>query len=610
MQKRHPLRPPVMTTAAATWRWRVLFGACLFSLALGCTATIDGGSPPPGAGQPGAGPQGTGGSGTVPGGAGGASVGQGGAAGPNGGAGGASTGTGGMTAGGEPGAPGSGLSLDGIPDYYRFVRLTPSQWEASVRDLLELDALSGLSSGFVPDPPNGNFSNNERALAVTSDLRTDYQRAAEALASQVAGDAQALAKVTGGVTDPAVFVRTFGRRVFRRPLTTEEEQTYQNLFASGATLGAIGDAFADGVSMVIEAMLQSPNFLYRMELDPEGAPLNGYEMASKLSFLLRDTTPDDALLDAASAGELDTAAGVLARATAMLDEPAGETVLGRYHAELFGLQRYNQIAKNQTVFPTYTEALNTEFEQADRMFFDQIFTSGQGLRAILTSPLAFVSSASAPFYGVTATGAGLTEVQLGPERPGILTRLGFLTLNATLTKSDPIHRGVDVVNRLMCAKLQPPEGTIPQLPEIMPDQTTREVVNSFTGPGTCGAGCHGTTINPIGFAFENFDSMGQIRTTDNGKPVDTTGQVDMVDGTKSWDGAPQLTAVLAEAPSVHTCYAMHLAEFTLARDIAGGDQALIDSIGTISMNTSASIKDIVLAIVSDPSFLTRKGGGQ
>jgi hypothetical protein len=519
--------------------------------------------------------------------------------------------TGGTGAGGTGGGvTSSGIPLDGTPVHYRFVRLTHDQWEASVRDLLELTELPGLSSGFVPDPPDGTFTNNERALYVTSDLRIDYQRSAETLAAQVAGDPQALSRVTDGGSDPAAFIRTFGRRVFRRPLTPEEETRYQAVFASGETLVASGNAFNDGVRMVIEGMLQSPNFLYRTELGAASTPVGGYEMASKLSFLLRNTTPDDALLDSAAAGELDTAQGVLAKATAMLDQATGQAVLGRYHAELFGLGRYNQIDKNRTRFPDYSPELNTELEHADRMFFDRIFSSGQGIREILTSPLAFVTSASAPFYDLTANGTNLTEVQLGPERPGFLTRLGFLAFNANLSEPDPIHRGVDIVNRLMCADMMPPPDEIPPLPALMPGQTNRQRVDAFTGPGTCGAGCHSTVINPVGFAFENFDAMGQLRTTDNGQPVDTSGQIELPDGLHAFAGAPELAALLAEAPSVHGCYAMHLAEYTLARDVSGGDRALVDGLEGLSMNDNAAIKAMVLAIVGDPLFLTRTGGVQ
>jgi hypothetical protein len=334
-------------------------------------------------------------------------------------------------------------------------------------------------------------------------------------------------------------------------------------------------------------------------------------MASKLSFLLRNTTPDDALLDAAGAGGLDTQSEVVAKATAMLEDSAAKTSLGRYHAELFGLSRYGSIDKNRTKFPAYSEALNAEFEQADRLFFERIFTAGQGLRGILTSSTAFVSAATAGIYGVAVSGQGLVETELGPERPGFLTRLGFLAYNANLSEPDPIHRGVDVINRILCLDLLPPANVaIPPLPAATPGQTNRQRVTAHTGDGTCGAGCHSTLINPMGFAFENFDAVGQLRTTDNGQPVDTTGRMSFPDGLKDFTGAPQLVNLIAAAPSAHGCYVKHFAEFALTRDIAERDRALIDGVEGLSMNNNASVKAVALAIVGHPSFLTRMGGAQ
>jgi hypothetical protein len=589
--------------------WRTYVSGPLVLFLVSCTTEI---TDPPGmnaaAGSTAGVPSGTGGAGAP---------GSGGAANSGGtpnGAGGlvGASGNGASGSGGTPPVSADGLSgvkLQGSPAYHRFVRLTHDQWEASVRDVLKLTALPGLSASFASDPPNGTFSNNERALFVSSTLWSDYERAAESLSTKIAGDAQALAKLTGGSTDSAAFIRSFGRRAFRRPLTSAEEQSYQKLFAQGPTLVGSGNAFADGVQLMVETVLQSPKFLYRSELGNDGAALSSYEMASKLSFLIRNTTPDDALLDAAGRGELASSSGVIARATTMLGEAAAEASLERYHAELFGLARYSSIDKNRTKFPAYKEELNAEFELADRMFFDRIFKNDLGVRDILTSPLAFVSASTAPMYGVTASGQGLVEVTLGPDRPGLLTRLGFLAYNGNLSDPDPIHRGVDIINRLMCLDLLPPANVdIPPLPAVMSGQTNRQRVEGHTGDGTCGQGCHSTLINPMGFAFENFDALGQSRTMDNGKPVDTTGSVSLAGQLKQFGGAPELVSLLSTAPAVHGCYAKHLTEFTLMRDVADKDRAVVDRVETVSVKSSASVKAMLLELIAAPSFLNRNGG--
>jgi hypothetical protein len=244
--------------------------------------------------------------------------------------------------------PTSNLPLDGSPIFSQFIRLTHQQWEQSVRDLLRLDAVPRLSDSFTGDPPEGIFSNDERALLVTPNLSLDYQRAAEQLAERVAHDAQALGRLDG-VGDSAAFIRALGRRTYRRPMAADELQRYQALFALGPTALGSGDDFADGAQLVIEAMLQSPHFVYRTELEDDGQALNGYEIASKLSFLLRNTTPDDALLDAAESGQFDTNAGIVARARQMLDQPDAAAVAARFHSELFGLDRYSGSLNRSTI---------------------------------------------------------------------------------------------------------------------------------------------------------------------------------------------------------------------------------------------------------------------
>ena len=510
----------------------------------------------------------------------------------------------------SPGGAGAyRVPLEGKPIYSHFVRLTHRQWENSVRDLLKLAALPNVSQTFTSDPPDVTFSNNERALFVTSNLRTDYERAAEDLAKRTAADAAARAAVVGSDNNAANFVKSFGRRAYRRPLDDAEQKRYEALFASAATLFPSGDAFANGVELVVRAILQSPHFLYRTELGTNEAPLSSWEIASKLSFLLFDTTPSDALLDAAQRGELASADGIAKLAQTMIDDAAALPVVTRYHDELFGMFRYESIDKDRMRFPEYNTSMNAEFAEADKLFFQSIYKDGQGLRQILLSQSGYVSTATAPLYGVTASGSGLQQVALGPERTGFFTRLGFLAFNANLRDPDPIHRGVDISHRLLCGTLVPPPGTIPELPPQMPGQTNRERVTAHTGVNTCGQGCHSVIINPLGFAFENFDSIGRKRDMDNGKPVDTADAYALSSGLVQFKDAPQLMAILAEAPETHACYARHLGEFTLARDLAEADRSLVEELTTASASTG-SIKAMLLAAIRSPKFATRTGGVQ
>ncbi|MET0791501.1 MAG: DUF1595 domain-containing protein, partial [Polyangiaceae bacterium] len=195
------------------------------------------------------------------------------------------------SAGSGPSSSGNPVGLSGAPLYSRFLRLTNSQWENSVHDVLHLTAPTGQSDQFLHAVAGTtDFDNNERVVVVNNDNWTDFQTAAEAVAAKVTATDQALQSVVA-TTDPATFIKTFGRRAFRRELTSAENTSYLALHTKGGTYSGTQSAFTKGAALVISAMLQSPNFLYRSEMSDNGAALSGYEMAAKLSLWLLNTTP-------------------------------------------------------------------------------------------------------------------------------------------------------------------------------------------------------------------------------------------------------------------------------------------------------------------------------
>src|SRR4029077_9865843 len=158
---------------------------------------------------------------------------------------------------------------------------------------------------------------------------------------------------------------------------------------------------------------------------------------------------------------------------------------------------------------------------------------------------------------------------------------------------DSIHRGVSMNLDVLCAKLGPPVANIPPVPPLLPGHTTRQRITTLTSG--CGASCHGEQINPLGFAFEHFDGMGQYRDTENGNlPIDSSGTYTFADGARSYSGAAELMRVLASEPQVHACYAKKLASFALQRDVVAADRPLLDALAATSM-TSGSIKQVMLA---------------
>lgn len=498
--------------------------------------------------------------------------------------------------------PPAPMKLSGRPLYTRFMRLTNQQWERTVQDLLALDAPPDKAR-FFQEPVVGatDFVNNESVLEVTNDLWAQYHLAAkEVVQSFTVNDSQ-LQRIYAG-NDPREFIERFGRRAYRRPLTVEEVDRLEEVFELGATLSGSASAFTVGAGLVIEAILQSPHFIYRTELGKNGEPLSGYEMASKLSFLFRNTTPSDELLDAAERGELDTIDGAVSMARQMLDEPEAADVLREFHAELFEFRRFGDVVKDVA---EYKPAINAELEQASVMFFDRVFREGLGLRDVLTSTEGYVGPLLAEMYGVNPPNGGMTLMDLGPERAGYFSQVPFLMLYGNNEHSDAIHRGVHLNFDVLCADIPPPPGVV-SLPMQEPAQTDRDRVTVGTRP--CGNGCHDAYINPLGFAFENFDGLGRVRATDKGVPVDTTASYPFADGTKSFTGAPELMEIMASTQMAHACYAKNIASFALQREIASTDAELVNGMMKTSLDGGASVKELLVDLVAHPAFSTRYGG--
>ena len=522
--------------------------------------------------------------------------------------GGPSTGGGGGPATGTGGGAASittALNLSGSPQYLRFVRLTNHQWAQSVQDILKLASPSGLERDFQsPVVGTTDFANNELVLAVDQRAVSDFQTASEALAKQVTASSTALAQIYSG-TDAQGFISTFGRRAFRRPLTSEESASYLTLFNSGATLSGTASAFAKGAGLVIRAMLQSPFFVYRTELGEAGAPLSSYEMAAKLSLWLRGTTPSDALLDtAAAAGKLDTADAVATIAQTMLGEPAAASVIDSFHSELLHFDRYSNITKLSVA--GYDPSLNNEYLEASTRFFDKIFSQGLGLREILTSTKGFVGPGMAALYGVPAPASGYEERDLGAQRVGYFSQIPFLSLYGLNAEADSIHRGVTINLDVLCAVLGPPAAVLPSVPALAPGQTNRQRISTLTAG--CGGTCHNQQINPIGFAFDHFDGIGRYQETENGNlPIDSSGSFGFLEATQSFQNAGDLMREIADGSQAHTCYSKKLASFAMQRDIVAQDRPLLDAMAKASRE-NGSVKRVILELVRSDAFRIRTAG--
>jgi hypothetical protein len=462
----------------------------------------------------------------------------------------------------------------------RFARLGHRQWENTVRDLLRLPAAPGLSAKFSTDA-TGTFGNNGEALSVSDTLRIDYQTAAETLAQRVAQDPAALARIipagapAGGPERARAFVRDFGRRAYRRPLDDQE----------------------------------SAAFLYRTELGGGSGRqrLDDHEIASKLAYAIAGSMPDEALFQAASAGALRTHEQVAAQAERLLTraDQSGLT----FHDELFALPGLaGEIEKDRQRFPEFEPAWLPSIQKESALFLGEVFASGGGLAELLTAPFSFVDATLAPLYGVAApagAGDGFARVELDArQRAGFLTQIGFLARHGD-REPDPILRGAYINQKLLCLNLAPPPGATENLG--MPPasaRTNRERVAAITSPAACAA-CHQTVINPAGFAFENYDPLGRYRTSDNGQPIDAADSYAFASGPRAFRDAVEWSRLLAESREVHDCYAGNWFSYLHGRGRRPEDEPFVAWLAQRSLGGRASLRALVLTVVTDDSFLTR-----
>ena len=489
-----------------------------------------------------------------------------------------------------------------------FARLTSSQYAATLRDLFAPIAIPDP----VPPPDSivDGFDNVASGQVPSAALIAAYQASAVAVATAAMQDPAALVgcspRTTADETACATkFLGTFGAKAYRRPLTSAE---LADLVAFHSSMRASGADFPTSITLTIETILEAPNFLYRIEL---GTPtLSPWEMASRLSYLLWNTMPDDALFAAAAAGTLATTDGIETQARRMLADPRAHAAIAHFHDQWLELGKMSTLVKDPKTFPTFTASTVTSLQQSTSKYIDDIFFGDATLTALLTDDHAFVNADLAAIYGVAVTGKTLKKVTVDPtKRAGIVTNAGMLAGFAHTTEDAPVLRGVFVLGRLLCSAPPPPPAdvnTSTPAPSSNVPQTTRDRFATQHEQGTC-AGCH-HVIDGIGFGFEHYDAIGAWRTTDNGLPVDAsgwfvTGTAGELEGT--FDGAVDLAHKLAASPAVHACVARQWLRYALGTDAASIDATTLEPLVSAFEANHLNMRELVVALVKSDAFRRR-----
>ena len=278
-----------------------------------------------------------------------------------------------------------------------------------------------------------------------------------------------------------------------------------------------------------------------------------------------------------------------------------------FHDQLLDVAAYGDVTRDTSRFPEFSTELRASMANEVRSFVEHVvFEEGLGVHELLSAPYTFADARLAAVYGFPGTFTDTpTRVDVDPtERAGLLTMIGFLTVNATDFESDPIHRGVFVNRRILCADLPAPPMTVPPLPADTTGMLTmRARISAHTE--TCGASCHGTMINPIGFAYEHFDALGRLQLTDHGQPIDAASSYDFEGERLAYDGPVELAGAMAENHMAHECYASHWVEYALGQRVTRSDVMLVRRLGGLSLEEDIPVRALILEIVTSTSFRSR-----
>jgi hypothetical protein len=396
-------------------------------------------------------------------------------------------------------------------------------------------------------------------------------------------------------------VTSFGKRAFRRPVTTEERAAYEKLFADAAAIDA-----GAGLEQVLQAMLLSPHTLFRMELGAGDGALTAHERASAMSYLLTDGPPDAELLQAADSGSLTQPEMLQQQARRLLATSDGARGLLRFFAEYVAYDSARNLTKSPELFPEWGPELGSAAAEESRRFIEQVLWQGDGqLSTLLTGTERLVNGPLARLYGVQSMdGPDFVPVSLPPERAGLLGQASFLAREAHADESDAVKRGKYITSAWLCSPPPPPPPDVPPIPPKDGTKTQRERLAVHSANPAC-SGCH-LLMDPLGLAFENFDAIGRFRAQDEGKPIDPSGRFEAVlAGNPSFANGAALSAILAQAPEVRTCVATKLYRYAFGRRETQRDACLIQELsGSLSVG-GGDIKEAVVELVSSEAFLRR-----
>jgi hypothetical protein len=506
-------------------------------------------------------------------------------------------------------------------------RLTHSQYNHTVRDLL--GDFTRPADQFPPEDYINGFTNQVDGQTVPPLLAEAYTAAAEKLATNAfrRGDTNKLIPCKPSSPADAAcrdrFIRQFGLRAFRRPIAADEARGYATLFSRAATSQR---DFVAGARVIVEAMLQSPSFLFHLEDGPAGR-YPQYGIASRLSYFLWDTMPNEELFKSAGAGELKDSESIRRVARRMMDNPQAKQALEVFLGQWMRFDRVLSSARSARRYTDFGPSLLSAMTQETRHLFNHLVWNDQNFMELFNANYTFISARLAQLYEMEAPANDFMMVKYpaGSHRAGVLGHGGFLTLTGNPNETSPTSRGLFVREHFLCQHVPPPPpGVDTNLPAANAEKpmTTRERLAMHTTNPSC-ASCH-NLIDPIGSGLEGFDNLGKYREKvtlriqlqrdsvtnqprpqqDIDLPLDTKGFIQGI-ANSNFSNPAELGNILSKDPTCQRCVVKQIFRYAVGRHENGGDQPQLDALYETFKDSGFRFRELLLSLVTSQVFLGR-----
>ncbi len=517
----------------------------------------------------------------------------------------------GSGSGNGPAGPGGELGAVGAQVMHRLNR---TEYRNTVRDLLgtQLDP----AANFPADDVSLGFDNIAQVLTVSPLQFELYEQAAQALAEE--------ALTTSSIRDSIVFcdvaeascrgdvLRELASRAWRRPATDAEVAGLEGLIDVALSEG---EGVDQGLDLAIRGVLLSPHFVYRPELesDPSAtapSPLGDYELASRLSYFLWSSMPDDALFDAAANGQLQRdEAALRAQVDRMLADAKADALVDNFAGQWLRIRSLDDHVPDYATFPSWDDALRESMRAEAKLFFGDFLRGDVGMDELLLTDFTYLNDRLNDHYGLSyPVGSELERVTLSESEPrfGLLTLGSLLTVTSTPIRTSPVKRGVWVLEQLLCSEPPPPPpGVEGLIEEGMSSGSLRDRLELHRADPTC-ASCH-NLMDPLGLGLEHYDAIGTYRTMDDGVPVDASGELV---GGETFDDARQMAVLIQDDERYGLCVVEKLFTYALGRPIADTEHSFIEDIADAYAQSGSSFPELIKLIVTSEPFRTKRAGGE